>query len=90
MIRTRSQQRRRAPKDRYTTASLRRALHRACDLAGIPTFATNRLRHTRATELRPHGLDIVATVLGHKKLETSQVYSEKNLAAAMELVATVG
>lgn len=82
--------RRRGPKERYTTASLRRAIKRACKAAGIPTFGPNRLRHTRATELRPHGLDVVATILGHTKLETTQIYSERNLAAAMDVVATVG
>jgi integrase len=50
----------------------------------------NRLRHSRATELRPHGLDMVKTILGHTKVETSQIYAEKDLAAAQELVAKIG
>jgi integrase len=50
----------------------------------------NQLRHSRATELRPYGLDVVKTILGHSKLETTQVYSEKDMAAAMELVAKIG
>jgi integrase len=50
----------------------------------------NRLRHSRATELRPHGLDVVKTILGHSKVETTQIYSEKDLAAAMELVSQIG
>jgi hypothetical protein len=40
--------------------------------------------------LRPYGLDKVKTVLGHARIETTQLYSEKDLAAAMELVAKVG
>ncbi len=80
----------RPPRDRYTTSSLRRAIDRACRSAGVPVFGPNRLRHTRATELRPHGLDHVATILGHSKLETTQIYSEKNLAAAMAIVAREG
>ena len=28
----------------------------------------NRLRHSRATELRPFGLDVVKTILGHSKV----------------------
>ena len=80
----------RMPRERYTTNALCRAIHRACEKAGIIVWGPNRLRHTRATELRPHGLDIVGTILGHKKLETTQIYSEKNLAAAMEVVAKVG
>ena len=50
----------------------------------------NRLRHSRATELRCHGLDVVSTILGHSKIETTQIYSEKDLAAAMELVTRLG
>ncbi len=50
----------------------------------------NRLRHSRATELRPFGLDVVKTILGHSKVETSQIYSEKDLRAAMELVEKIG
>jgi site-specific recombinase XerD len=50
----------------------------------------NRLRHSRATELRRHGLDVVKTILGHSKVETTQIYSEKDVAAAMELVAKIG
>ena len=50
----------------------------------------NRLRHSRATELRPYGLDVVKTILGHSKVETTQIYSEKDLAAAMELVSKLG
>jgi integrase len=50
----------------------------------------NRLRHSRATELRRYGLDVVKTILGHTKVETTQIYSEKDLAAAMEVVAKIG
>jgi integrase len=50
----------------------------------------NRLRHTRATELRAYGLDVAKTVLGHTKVETTQIYAEKDMAAAMELVGKIG
>jgi site-specific recombinase XerD len=50
----------------------------------------NRLRHSRATELRSHGLDVVKTILGHSRVETSQIYSEKDLAAAVEVVSKIG
>jgi hypothetical protein len=50
----------------------------------------NRPRHSRATELRSHGLDVTKTILGHSKVETSQVYAEKDLAAAVELVSKIG
>jgi hypothetical protein len=50
----------------------------------------NRLRHTRGTELRSYGLDLAKTVLGHTKVETTQIYAEKDLAAAMQLVSEIG
>ena len=54
------------------------------------TWAPNQLRHTRATELRPHGLDVTKTILGHSKIETTQLYAEKDLAAAVQLVSKHG
>jgi integrase len=50
----------------------------------------NQLRHLRATELRPHGLDLTSTILGHSKVETSLVYAEKNLRAAIDATARLG
>ncbi len=50
----------------------------------------NQLRHSRATELRAYGLDLAKTVLGHTKVETTQIYAEKDVRAAMELVAKIG
>jgi integrase len=50
----------------------------------------NQLRHSRATELRRYGLDMAKTILGHSKVETTQVYAEKDIAAAIELVGRIG
>jgi integrase len=97
--------RRRAPGDRYDTHGYRRAIKRACVRATVarlqvgpirpcdvvPQWSPNRLRHSRATELRAvAGLDVAKTVLGHSKIETTLLYAEKDLAAAMELVAKIG
>jgi integrase len=89
-VRPRKSNPKRAPGDRYTVRVYARAIARACREAGVPPWGPNRLRHSRATELRPYGLDLVKTVLGHSKIETSQVYAEKDFAAAMELVAKIG
>jgi integrase len=50
----------------------------------------NQLRHTRATELRRYGLDVAKTILGHSKVETTQVYAEKDIEAAMAVMSRVG
>ena len=101
-----SADRRRPPRDTYDTHSYRRAIARACRKADkavhrddlsipegqviIPTWGPNRLRHNRATELRPFGLDMTKTVLGHAKVETTQLYAEKDVTAAMRLVGRIG
>jgi integrase len=56
----------------------------------VPQWAPNQLRHARATELRRYGLDVTKTILGHTKVETSEVYAEKDVAAAVELVSKIG
>jgi integrase len=89
-VRSRKARPKRAPGDRYSVRVYARAINRACFQAGVPPWGPNRLRHTRATELRPYGLDLVKTVLGHSKVETSQVYAERDFAAAMQLVGKIG
>ena len=44
----------------------------------MPHWTPNQLRHTKATELRKQlGLDVAGAVLGHSKLETTQIYAER-------------
>jgi integrase len=76
--------------DHYDVTSYRNAIWRACDRADCPRWSPNRLRHNRATQLRCHGLDVTKTILGHTKVETTQIYAERDLNAAMELVSRIG
>ena len=81
----------RRPKDCYTVASYRRAITRACKRAGVPAWAPNQLRQTRATELRKlFGIEAVRTVLGHSRLNTSEIYAERDLAEARRIMRQVG
>ena len=87
--------RRRNPKrqagEKYTTTSYRRAIHRACVKAGIPTWGPNRLRHSMATAIRKEAdIETVSTLLGHSTLSTSEIYAERDLELAAEVVAKVG
>ncbi|MGA2496757.1 MAG: site-specific integrase [Tepidisphaeraceae bacterium] len=51
----------------------------------------HQLRHTTATELRKnYGLEAAQVILGHKTLTVTQIYAEKNVAAAMRIMAEVG
>ena len=57
----------------------------------FPRWHPNQLRHTVATELRRrYGLEAAKVVLGHSELETTQVYAERDLAAAARIMAEVG
>lgn len=77
--------------DRYTVGTYARAVRRACEAAGVPVWSPNRLRHTRATEVRrDHGLESAGAVLGHTRLETTQIYAERSLQAAMEIARAEG
>ncbi|MEW4527906.1 site-specific integrase [Maioricimonas sp. JC845] len=61
--------------DHYSVASYRRAIHRACQAAGVPKWSPNRLRHTRATEVcNQHGLSHAQALLGHRSTKTTQTY----------------
>ncbi|MCA9240209.1 MAG: tyrosine-type recombinase/integrase [Planctomycetales bacterium] len=81
----------RAPGDHYSTASLRRAIHRACDAAGVDRWAPNQLRHAAATAVRRQfGLEAAQCVLGHSRAAVTEVYAERDLAKAVEVARAIG
>ena len=54
-------------------------------------WAPNRLRHSAGTKIRAKfGLEASQVVLGHSKIETTQVYAERDLAKAAKVMAEVG
>lgn len=82
---------RRILSERYDVDSYRQAIARACERASVPPWAPNRLRHNAATFLRREfGLDVAKAVLGHRLVETTQVYAEVDRARAMEAIERVG
>ncbi|QDT65632.1 tyrosine-type recombinase/integrase [Calycomorphotria hydatis] len=81
----------RQPRDRYTVASYRRAIHRACDRAKIDRWSPNRLRHSRATDLRrKYGLEAAQVILGHSQADVTQVYAERDHEKARQVMMEVG
>jgi integrase len=81
----------RSPHDRYDERAYRRAIHRACDKAEIPRWSPNRIRHTAATQIRSRfGLEAAQVVLGHSEADTTQIYAERDLAKAAEIMRQVG
>ena len=98
--------RKRRPKkkagDRYTTNTYRRAIHRAVELANrkrkaegdqdpLPKWSPNRLRHSAATEIRKQfGLEAAQVTLGHATADVSQIYAERDLTLAVEVMRKIG
>lgn len=81
----------RAIGDRYDTDAYRKAIHRACEAAGISNWGPHRLRHNAATFLRrQYGIDMAAVILGHSSLVVTLTYAEANEKKAMQVMADVG
>lgn len=83
--------RRRPAGDTYSVDSYRRAIERACDVAEIPRWTPNRLRHNAATVLRKQfGIEAARVMLGHTELATSEIYAERDQEQAAKIAAAVG
>ena len=64
----------RQPRERYKTASYRRAIHRSCDRASIERWCPNQLRHLRAGEIKERlGIEVAGAVLGHRHTKTTEI-----------------
>ncbi len=75
----------------YTTASYRRAIHRACDTAGIDRWSPNQLRHLRAGEIKERlGIEVAGAVLGHRHLKTTEIYADRKLKQAVDAARMLG
>jgi integrase len=82
---------RRVPAERYCRRSYRVAIVRACQKAGVPEWSPLQLRHTAATAIRAkYGVEAAKVILGHTKVETTQIYAERDLGKAQEIMAEIG
>jgi integrase len=97
---------RRSAGQQYDVHSYRRAIHYACDRADrlahqaqpvvpderlVPRWSPNRLRHSAATEIRKRfGLEAAQVVLGHSAADVTQIYAERDMAKAAEVIKQVG
>jgi integrase len=54
-------------------------------------WAPNRLRHSRATNIREqYGLEAAQAVLGHSNADVTQIYAERDIAKAAKIMGEVG
>ncbi len=71
--------------------SLRRAVHRGCQKAGVPSWHPNQVRHTVATEIRARfGLEAAQVLLGHTRADVTQTYAERDQARAADIARKIG
>jgi integrase len=91
----------RRPGERYTSASYRRAIHRAIEMANreraaaglepLPRWSPNQLRHLRAGELQERlGIEHASAVLGHTNLRTTEIYARRQLELAIDATRRLG
>ena len=79
------------PKDRYTPDSYRRAVTRACELAGVPAWFPHQLRHNYATMIRrQYGIETARILLGHHSVACAELYAEVDRTKARAVVAKIG
>lgn len=78
-------------KARYTRNSYREAIARACWDAGVRIFVPSHLRHNYATMIRKElGLEASKIMLGHSRVETTQIYAEADEKKAMDVARQFG
>ena len=81
----------RLPGTWYTPEVLGRAVALACRKNKIPHWHPNQLRHLAATLIRArHGIEAASTILGHSRLNTTEIYAERNLSLAERIAAEMG
>lgn len=72
--------------DCYNTMSYGHAIAYACKKAEIPKWSPNQLRHAAATKIREiEGLESACLLLGHKSVDSTQLYAEITESRAVSL-----
>lgn len=75
----------------YGVAAYGFAVRKAADKAGVPHWHPNQLRHTFATEVRrAYGVEAAQVLLGHARVDVTQVYAERDFALAARVAAEIG
>jgi integrase len=73
------------PGDKYTSASYRRALKRAAEIAKVDHWFPYQLRHTAGTVVREAlGIEAAQALLGHSKAAMTEHYAKQSEAKAIE------
>ena len=77
--------------DVYPVRSYRQAVERAAERAGVEHWTPQRLRHTKATDIRKDfGLDAAQAVLGHRGAKITEIYAELDKEKAATVARKIG
>jgi len=77
--------------DRYVPAQFAKAIKYICAAHDIPAWHPNQLRHNAATRIRrEYGLEAAQVVLGHARADVTQVYAERDMARAIQVMEEAG
>jgi hypothetical protein len=79
------------PRSGYDTNTFQQAVRRGCRRASVPGWSVLQIRHARAVEVRERfGVEGAAASLGHRRLESTQVYAEKNERLSRDIAREIG
>jgi integrase len=82
---------RKRPGERFDTRAYTHSIARGCRKAGVPVWASNRLRHLAASNIRREfGLDAAQVILGHASPDVTLVYAEVDERRAEEVMLRIG
>lgn len=81
----------RKPGERYTRQAYANAVRRACVKAEVPHCHPHQLRHNAGTIMRREfGIETARCALGHASADVTELYAQRDLAAAREAAAKLG
>jgi len=77
--------------DQYSRSSYRHAIHRACRQAEVPVWSPHQIRHSAATRIEAAlGKENARIVLNHSSLAATEVYLDRDIRKALEVMAKLG
>lgn len=81
----------RQPGQKYTSASLYRAVRNAARKAGNLEITPNMVRHLAGTNVRDKfGIENALKIMGHKNVNTTEIYAQYNSTKSMEIMREIG
>jgi integrase len=75
----------------FTPATYRQAVKRAAAKAGVPDWHPHQLRHAAASRIASlAGIEVARVVLGHRHVQTTALYAQRDADAAADAMQMIG